>query len=164
MKLSSCRALFALVPFLLSWTSFVSGYQLFQPASGFFVCPGIGSVCNVKGCDDGTGDKCSTIANGFNSSLVDGVMVYTSHTEGADLVIVGGNDSAIKCHADCKCQSVTRRIAGCSLPSSDTQDDFFALDIVTDEVSTESAAKRTAPAVGGLLVAAVAIALTMALA
>jgi hypothetical protein len=165
MQLSSCQALLALG--LLS-SSIVSGYQqvTFQPATGFYVCPGVGSVCNVKGChDETTGeDICSTIANGFNSSLVDGIMVYTSHTQGADLVIVGVEESAIKCHADCKCQSVTKTIPGCSLPS--TQDEFLNTDmvkVVTDEASsdvsqanTESAAQRTLR-VGGLLVSAMAM-------
>ena len=154
---------------VLSTTSLASGSLQFQPATGFYICPGVGMVCNVKGCNDGTSDKCSTIANGFDSSLIDGVMVYTSIESGADLSITATEDTAIKCDDACQCQLVTKDLGGCTVPPSNMLDDFFKVGMITsddtdniNQANGESKAERAVAGAGGLVVVSAFI-MTLAL-
>jgi len=91
----------------------------FQPASGFYVCPEPGMICNVINSqpkEDGDNNSViSVISNGFSKTRINNIDVFTSTRAKADLSITGGMRSMIDCHQACECQSITRN-DGCSIP------------------------------------------------
>lgn len=84
----------------------------YQPAIGYYLCDQ-GLVCTLSGCD---GD-CSTIANDFSVSNVDGKTVYTSTAAQASLSVDGGSNSSIICDASCSCQDLLGNGDGCHVPA-----------------------------------------------
>jgi hypothetical protein len=132
----------------------------YQPATGFFLCKDIGTVCIVEGCED---DGCSTIANDFSENVVDGTTVYTSTAADASLTINGNDSSMVKCDASCDCQDVIDDGDSCNVPFGGRDDPFEGGIVVDGEgeennslaaTEEQSSSRVTSSVVGGLALAA----------
>ena len=128
----------------------------YQPAAGYFQCPGEGMVCNVIGCDD-----CSIISNGFDATTLGDTTVYTSTGTNSDLSITAGGSasSIIDCDVSCGCQEIIPGV-GCNVPAvSDRANDPFSggikeADGSVSEANLENNSSANMVAVGCSLVLA----------
>ena len=127
----------------------------FQPASGFYVCPEKGMVCNIVGC----GHSCSILSNGFEVSTVGDKTVYTSTQANSDISITGGDESGIDCDVSCECQPITQGV-GCTVSINDRAEDPFAKGItdadgLVSEVNIDNSSADKVAFVGSLVLSTV---------
>jgi hypothetical protein len=88
---------------------------IIRPADGYFLCPTVDLICQVINCETG---GCDIINNGFEVSDVNGVKVYKALKEGANLSILGGDDTTeVACQQECQCQHIYLN-TGCNVPEA----------------------------------------------
>ena len=108
-----------------------------QPADGYYRCSSE-QVCKVKGC---SGDSCSVIAHGFDSTTAGDITTYVANVDDAELTVTGGDGTAVMCVGGCVCQAITKTI-GCG-PPKDAMGDVFPEEATSRDASVSQAQQES---------------------